>query len=346
MEYYSARLIANLWQNQYDRCMKSKLPNFTLAITGALLLAMPGLADVDFCNAQQVSGNLSGSSSGSDISMPGSDLGEAVDGERLVAAAAKAVHQEPAIKAGLRYRIWANGQEVVGSGSYSQLGEGNEKLLRLEMKSRVGDSLASLLEVCTSDYYWIRRELPILGTTLGRVSLRDIRDEISRRGQSQMTASEPWILLGGLPRLLERVQRNFAMESATPSQIEFPSSDGKQVQSLPVWIVGGKFDPEWKPEKIPTGAQIPDEVELVLGRVEKVLPLFPYRISYYRKGKGDASGEAPPRTPLMVLEFYGVSRSSEVDPREFFYNPGDQEVADLTTLYLDQLGLKSLAAPK
>lgn len=323
--------------------MKTKLPSFTLALALLVLVLGKGTPPAESLFAQSPAGNSVGGSDTVDITSRSSDLGQPIDGEALVAAAARAVHRETAIKASLRYRVWANGQELVGSGSYSQLGEGNEKLLRLEMKSRVGDSLASLLEVCGSDYYWIRRELPLLGTTLGRVSLRDIRDEIADRGQSAVTAGEPWMLLGGLPRLLERLNRNFQFESATASQIEFPSSNGQKVESLPVWIVEGKFDPEWKPATIPRGEQIPDEVQLVLGRVEKVLPLFPYRVSYFRKPKKDDASTSAERKPLMVIEFFGVSRSSEVDPREFHYNPGDQEVEDLTTYYLDQLGLKSAA---
>src|SRR5262245_30052525 len=55
-------------------------------------------------------------------------------GQQLVAEAARRVAAEPAISAELRFVIDAFGHELVGTGSYSQLGAGPEKLLRLDLR--------------------------------------------------------------------------------------------------------------------------------------------------------------------------------------------------------------------
>ena len=42
----------------------------------------------------------------------------------------------------------------------------------------------------------------------------------------------------------------------------------------------------------------------------------------------------------MALELYEVRSRSDLDPRSFDYNPGDQEVEDVTKTCLNRLGLK------
>ena len=42
----------------------------------------------------------------------------------------------------------------------------------------------------------------------------------------------------------------------------------------------------------------------------------------------------------MAMEFYDIRSGVDIDPLTFVYNPGNQEVADHTELYLKSLGLK------
>ena len=122
---------------------------------------------------------------------------------------------------------------------------------------------------------------------------------------------------------------------------------------MPVWIVEG----EWKKERLDfltvnktpedlskLPQQLPTRVELILGRADQAFPLFPYRISYLRPRGSQPSGEKVPAgkgnmEPLCTIEFYGVYHTNQIDPREFAYDPGDQEVADLTQHFMTRLGL-------
>jgi hypothetical protein len=342
----SARYIANLWQNPHDRPMSYKLPSLTslarprIRSVSAPLGLSPMLQLGLLCLLAQ----------------PCAAAGEGpVDGQQLVAQAARNVQAESSIKANLRYRVDAFGRQLVGSGSYLQYGSGAEKLLRLELKTQVGEQVASLQEICGSQFFWVRRDLPQGAHTLGRVNLAQLRRAIA---QSQKTPSaspgQTWIMLGGLPKLLEGLNWNFQFEPARAEEIEF-ALPGGQVKRMPVWMVGGAWKPEAlaalvtrhgaeSPAELPE--QIPSRVELVLGRVEQAFPLFPYRITYLRKksvagseaGQGGVAGPAE-YSPLIDLELFEVYRKDDLDPREFEYNPGDQEVEDLTLGYMKRLGV-------
>jgi hypothetical protein len=269
------------------------------------------------------------------------------------------VHAESSVKANVRFRVNAFNHDVTGVGTYLQLGQGPEKLLRLELKAQVGDRPAIIQEICSEDDYWVRRDIPSFGTTVGRASLRPIRQATAKLGH--LPVGDPmsaWIMLGGLPRLLEGLNQNFHFGPAKATEIKFASTSGEGTEQMPVWAVEG----EWKPERLKgllgdkasadagrLPAQMPARVELVLGRVDEAFPLFPYRITYYRaaptiEGTGEEAEAARRQAavPLMVLEFYGVYHMSHLDPREFDYDPGDQEVADLTQSFLLRLGLANV----
>lgn len=277
-----------------------------------------------------------------------------VNGQQLVARSARHLLAESSIRANVRFRVDGFGHQVIGVGSYLQLGDGPEKLLRFELKSQVGDQTATVQEVCSEDDYWVRRDLPQLGTSVGRAALRPIRQGIAKRGKDpNVDPIESWIVLGGLPRMMEELNRNFEFGEGRATEVEFTSADGKGIDRLPVWMVEG----EWKPERLNylTGGktpadlsklpeQFPTKVELILGRVDQVFPLFPYRITFQRpraNGPSDADRPTDRRsmTSLCTLEFFGVYHTSDIDPREFAYDPGDQEVADLTGQFMNRLGL-------
>jgi hypothetical protein len=277
-----------------------------------------------------------------------------LSGQQLVAEAATRVMAEPAVAAELRYKVDAFGHQLIGTGSYLQLGQGAEKLLRLDLKMQVGDRPATLQEIRGEDYYWIRRAVPPSAATLGRVDLRQLRQSLARSAgaATDVMPQGGWIMLGGLPSLLAALDRNFTFAAPRPDELKFTASSG-QVEQLPIWIVTGR----WKEDRLAALAggdpakkglpeQLPTRVEIVLGRTEQVLPLFPYRITYWRDPQAVGQSNAPsyegaadaPTAPreLLSLEFFNVSRKGNIDPREFVYSPGDQEVLDLTASYIQR----------
>jgi hypothetical protein len=276
---------------------------------------------------------------------------EGAAGSTIVGDAAKRVASEQAISAEMRYRIDAFGHQLVGTGSYLQFGPGVEKLLRLDLKMQVGDKLATVQEIRGADAYWIRRDVPPAAASLGWVDLRQLRKNASSLAASSHESIMPqddWIMLGGLARLVAALDQNFLFDEPRADELRFNAADGKSVVRLPIWTVAGR----WKPARLATLAdrdkkrpntlpeQLPDRVELVLGRTEEVLPLFPYRISYYRTPPADknAPKDAAPPAPreLLTLELFNVSRKP-IDPREFQYQPGDQDVKNLTPYYVERM---------
>jgi hypothetical protein len=154
-------------------------------------------------------------------------------------------------------------------------------------------------------------------------------------------------MLGGLARLIAALEQNFRFAEPRADELQFSAADGKSLIRLPIWVVQG----QWKAERLaalvgrepgklgPLPEQLPDRVELVLGRTEDALRLFPYRITYWHADAADAkaSKEAAAAAPreLLTLELFNVSRKP-IDAREFEYQPGDQEVQNLTQFYVQR----------
>jgi hypothetical protein len=268
-----------------------------------------------------------------------------------VGDAAKRLAAEPAISAEMRYRIDAFGHELVGTGSYLQFGPGAEKLLRLDLKMQVGDKLATIQEIRGSDTYWVRRDVPPTPSSLGYVDLRQLRKSAATTataGPPNVMPQDDWIMLGGLARLVGALDQNFAFDTPKADEIRFTAGDGISIVRLPIWTTSGTWKPQrlatltdrdpQKPASLPE--QLPDRVDLVLGRTDDVLPLFPYRISYFRTPKPDknAPKDAAPPAPreLLTLELFNVSRKP-IEEREFQYQPGDQDVKNLTPYYVQRL---------
>jgi hypothetical protein len=274
--------------------------------------------------------------------------GQEPSGQQIVAEAARRLVNEPAIAAELRYRVDAFGHVLVGAGTYYQLAAGSEKLLRLDLRMQIGEQQATIQEIRGADAYWIRRHVPPAPPTLGRVDLKQLRRSLSQSptlAGSGVLPQGDWIMQGGLARLLTAIEQNFEFEQPRADELQFSSADGQSVVRLPIWSVNGV----WKAQKLKalTGKdakqadqlpeQLPDRVELVLGRTEDILPLFPYRITYWKTeiGTTKSAATSEPRE-LLTLELYNVSRRA-IDPREFDYQPGDQEVENLTPSYVQRL---------
>jgi hypothetical protein len=276
------------------------------------------------------------------------------------------VQAEPSVQAQIRFRIDVAGQNLLGNGVYLQLGDGPEKLLRFDLKLQVAQRVAALQQISGQQYFWIRRDLPPANHKVSRVNLRAIRNGITKKhlaserdsdlnGSLASPADDAWLLLGGLPALLESLHRDFEFGPARAGEIAFPGTDdaiGARPARLPVWAVSGTWKKErWeslnaaaaKNKKV-VPSTLPRRVDLVLGRSERSFALFPYRVIYYapataEQGRGGEKTADAKLIPIVSMEFLNVQPAPELDPRDFDYNPGEQEVEDLTAAYLQKLGL-------
>jgi len=264
--------------------------------------------------------------------------------------AAQRLADEPRVSADMRYRINAFGHELVGTGRYLQLNAGAEKLVRLELRVQVGEKTATVQEIRGLDTFWVRRDVPPVAPTLGRVDLKQLRRSLATAAAppADVLPQGDWIMLGGLTRLMLTLAESFDFAPPQSEELQFNAPDGKGVVRLPIWHLEGK----WKPHrlaallghKLKAGEalpeQLPDRVELVLGRNEEVLPLFPYRITYWKTPPTDPKRkDAPTPEPqeMLMLELFNVSRRA-IDLREFDYQPGDQHYDELTPQYAERLG--------
>jgi hypothetical protein len=214
---------------------------------------------------------------------------------------------------------------------------------------QVGEKPAIVQEIRGTDAYWVKRDVPPLPPSLGMVELGKLRRAAAQAAPAgtDVLPQGDWIMLGGLARLLTALDANFVFNQPRADELRFTATDGKSLATLPIWMVSG----QWKPEKLAAlverepgkiGAlpeQLPDRVELVLGRTDDVLPLFPYRITYWRtpappKNAAKDASPLPPRE-LLTLELFNVARKN-IDPREFQYQPGDQDVQNLTQHYVER----------
>lgn len=265
------------------------------------------------------------------------------DGNKLVALSAKDAFRQKAIQAKVRQRVFAFGQEVVGSGEYFQFGSGQPKLLRLDMKMQVGPQAASLLQICGRQDYWIRRHVPPAAPKLEHVNLTRLASALSREGDDgKYLTTDHWILLGGLSRLLESLHRNF----------DFAPTRQARIDKEFVLVVQGRLKPERFKALHPSGdkksdaatEQIPTAVILTLRRADQPLPHFPHRIEFLRQltpkeFKSTAGQAAQPATEtvLSILEFVDPQAHVELDPQLFEFDPGDEESEDKTQTWLRKL---------
>ena len=250
------------------------------------------------------------------------------DGQKLVANAARRVFQEPSLEAKVRHRVDLLGHELFGTGLYQQLGAGPDKLVRFEMKTQLDDQTVTLQQISGERFFWIRKDLPQGKKKLSRVSLWQFREGVKKiEATNPLHASQCWLLLGGLSRLLEELNRGYT----------FGPPQAGELGSVPVWVLTGEAKPELRARlDIPVERktpQFPVQVVLTLGR-DNILPLFPYRVEYQRTNKSGVL------EPLMTMELYEVRRRNDLDPRSFEYNPGDQEVEDITRPFLLRLGIQ------
>jgi hypothetical protein len=365
VSYCSVRHIGILWQNRHDRVMKYNLPRlaYGLGITFGAFIAwlhpLPASAQRPKTSSYGTSQFATKPDNKDKKTLPpkreagqgGEQLpapltAEERDGNKLVALAAREVFRQKGIEAKVRQRVFAFGQEVVGTGEYFQLGSGQPKLLRLDMKMQVGPQAATLLQICGHRDYWIRRHVPPASPKLEHVNLTRLASALSRvDDDGKHLPTDHWILLGGLSRLVESLHRNFDF---APPQLD-------HIGTLPVLVMQGRLKPERFKElravadkRNETAEQIPTAVNLTLSRSDQQIPHFPCRIEFLRQltlkelkaaaAKDVVQGNQPAtETPLSTLEFDEVQAVVDLDPQLFEFDPGDEESEDKTQTWLRKL---------
>ncbi len=267
-------------------------------------------------------------------------------GQDLLAQGAQRLYRQPALSAKIRQRVRIFGQELVGSGAYLQMGDVPEKMLRLELKLQLAGQVSTLQQVSNGAELWTRRQV-LDAKTLSYVDLQRVRRELAvAREKRPLDLTADWMVLGGLPALLTGLEESFRFGAAQPAQFN----------QMAVWVIEGAWKPAELAKFLPNQKaailagqpadtrslppEVPERVQVVLGMED----LFPYQIEFRRHkrdepGKGDAAGQGSLWEPMLTMELYEVQFGAQLDPLQFQYKPGTQEVADHTDVYLRKFGL-------
>jgi len=260
------------------------------------------------------------------------------DGDTMMALAVEAIDQHVSVTAQIRQTVRLFGHEMVGSGSYLQQGQGDEKLLKMELRMQVGEQVASLQQISDGRFLWVRRELPgEQGDQLGRVHLRRIREAMDGKPQ---VATADVMAMGGVSRLLSAMHASF----------DFGKPELTQIGNTPVWQIDGHWNKGMLARLLPSQREVvlagespnlselpvhvPDSIRIMLGRDD----LFPYRVEFMRRP--DGAGGNQTESVIVQMEMFEVAFGTPIDPLQFTYKPDERAVRDLTDQYLVKLGLK------
>jgi hypothetical protein len=257
--------------------------------------------------------------------------------------------QQTAVEARIRFHADLFGQQTVGTGLYLQQGAGEERRFRLELKTAIGQELITFQQICDGKYLWQYQDAfdkpkqsPTDRTTISRLDLRKLRQAFEDLGQNFQPDLTGQLAVGGLPKLLSGLQSSF----------RFSRIEAGQLETLPVWVAAGSWQPDAiaavSPELASQVAkeqplnlkllppQLPEQVWLYVGQDD----FFPYRIEYRRRFATQGRGGDPAHTeppPMVTVEFYEVRLNAPINPREFDYQPGDADVVDTTATYIKNL---------
>jgi hypothetical protein len=255
-------------------------------------------------------------------------------GQQLIdrAAASLAVCDSLQVQMGQKVSLF--GQQAVGAGVYLHQRTEHGVALRFELRLRFGETRTSLLQVSDGQTLWERRDLAD-AASLGRVDLRRLRSELSAPTNGMPQPMTPDTLaVGGLPCLIAGLAENFAFDPPQPGQVD----------KTDVWILRGQWQPDVLAKLFPDRqAQIlagqsfdpsalPDQMPTSVLVWLRQSDLFPVRVDYRRLTGADHTDDRS----LLRMDLYDIRRNASLDRRLFTYQPGEQEVADLTDQFLDR----------
>ena len=262
-------------------------------------------------------------------------------GNTVLADAIVALDRRQQVSALLRQQAHLNDLQIFGKGVYRQQGRGEERQVKWELQTQVGDEPASLVQLVEDRFLWIDQRMPT-ERLVERVDLWRLRRltgsgdaALQQVAPGQALAAGGWQSFGGLPMLLESLARNF--DFSAPRQL--------QLGAEPVYALCGGWKPQRLRELLGVAAEetsvelpprVPHDVLVLLGSRD----YFPYLIEYRGGAEEGAQTDAYKLAdrPLMRIEFYQVSLSAPIDPNEFVFTlPAGVDWIDATPRYIDRL---------
>lgn len=267
-------------------------------------------------------------------SVPAAD--QAIQAERIVAAALAAMGRADSISARVRQRVRVDERVLVGAGRYVQSGQGADQRYRYESSMKSDTETFDLLEVCDGLFAWSYRKIGPQPPQLERLDVRRIRERLHQLTSAEDGVASPY--LGGVQRTLSLLRDWF----------RFTAVHATAIDEVPVWKIEGHWSGECLAMLLPTqkeaalkpggikAVELPDgmpwSVRLSIGKRD----LFPFRIEWLAiPGRRPVADREP--EPVAVLELYDVRLGEPVDAAAFVYRPAIEGLVDLTDTRVQHL---------
>ena len=203
----------------------------------------------------------------------------------------------------------------------------NDRLIRMELKMKVADTVGSLLEVCDGQVLWTRHDIG-KDVTITRRNVTQILDAAAKHGGIPAHQLIADLGLGGIPALLasfERVMRFNGIRQETIRNREVDVIQGTWTDTM---LSKWQFPRQPDQPAAPLPIYIPDLARIYLDRETG----FPHRVLYLKR--------IPNRDtlrPMLTLDFLDVVLNQPIDKSEFDYVPPSSPAAiELTPQYLSQ----------
>lgn len=252
------------------------------------------------------------------------------------------VAQYSSIRARIVESVSIGARSFKAEGHYLQRGlKDNDWRLKLELTLKIGQTEASLLEICDGDVLWTRhqinsgkRKLPkevgehANDPVITRRNLRQILDTVRNNNSVPENLIIADLGLGGLPALLGSLDQS----------LDFTAIKEDTLRSQPVYVVQGTWTDtmlaRWQGKATaerdgkPLAEYIPDQVRVYVAQKTG----FPLRLLYLKKLSGRNF------RPMLMLDFIDVAINQPVDKSEFeFVVPDKPPPLDMTYEYLMQI---------
>ena len=176
--------------------MKYKLPILTAGLVLCLLAYYGLIGPLDLQLLSLRSSAESASDQGLVPTTAGAgEQGGPPHGQWLVGRAVQSIVAQESLQAEIRQQVDLYGHHLVGAGRYRQFFFRGQQRLRLELKLQVADQGSSLTQVADGRHLWIRQDMPD-GTTLSRIDLRRVAEEVWQQSPGPSAQASQWMALG------------------------------------------------------------------------------------------------------------------------------------------------------